>query len=160
MLPVFGDVQNNVAVVIVAGNIEYAVHRHGQQPLYSARVLFRSGLVRAPEILECAGRAVGELDLLKDDVIAVPYKRVRLLRFPFVYPDRRRRRRRNAGIEPLDGLADSPVAVVVGVQHADRAVRLRRRSHRDKAVLGIVSVGERAVARHVAVGVVHGIRAG
>ena len=129
MLPVFGDVQNNVAVVIVAGNIEYAVHRHGQQPLYSARVLLRAGLVRAPEILERAGRAVGELDLLKDDVIAVPYKRVRLLRFPFVYPDRRRRRRRNAGIEPLDGLADSPVAVVVGVQHADRAVRLRRRSH-------------------------------
>ena len=79
---------------------------------------------------------------------------MRLLRFPFVHPDRRRGRRRDAGIEPLDGLADPPVAVVVGVQHADRAVRLDSRSHRHETVLGIVGVGERAVARHVAVGVV------
>ena len=113
--PSLGDIQDNVAVVVVAGNVEHAVHRDGKQSLNSTRALLRAGLVRAPEILERAGRAVGELDPFEDDVVAVPDKRVRLLRLPFVCPDRRRGRRRNAGIEPLDGLADSPVAVVVGV---------------------------------------------
>ena len=96
--------------------------------------------VRTPEILERAGRAIGELDPFKYYVAAVPDKRVRLLRFPFVYPDRRRRRRRDSGMKPLNSLADSPVAVVVGIQHADSAVRLHRRSHRHETVFGIVGV--------------------
>ena len=46
--------------------------------------------------------------------------------------------------------------MVVGIQHTERAVRLRRRSHRSKSVLGIVGVGENAIVGQVTVGVVEG----
>jgi len=77
-----------------------------------------------------------------------------LKRLPLIRPSWRRGRRSARGVESLHGLADSPVAVVVGVQNADRAVREGCGSHRHKTVLGIVGVGEGAVIGHVAVGVV------
>ena len=152
--PSLGNVQDNVAVVIVAGDVEHAVHRHGQQALDTANTLLRAGLVHAPEVFKRSGCAVGEVNLLQDDVVAVPNESMCLERLPFPYLDGQRRRLRDREMQPLEGLADSPVAVVVGVQHTDRAVGRRPCGYRPETVLCIVGVQEPAVARHVAVGIV------
>ena len=52
------NVEDDVAVVVVARNVEHAVHRHGQQALDTACALLRAGLVQAPEVFERSGCAV------------------------------------------------------------------------------------------------------
>ena len=57
-----------------------------------------------------------------DGQVAIPDVGVRRNRLPLARFNGRRRRLRHADREPLDDLADSPMAVVVGVQHPDRTV--------------------------------------
>ena len=78
----FRHVPHDISVVVVAWNVENAVNAHGKQTAHSARALLRAGLVRTPEVLERAGRAIGEIDLFKDDVVAIPDERVRRDRAP------------------------------------------------------------------------------
>ena len=108
--------------MIVAGNVEHAVHRHGQHAPDTACILLRAGLVHAPEVFKGSGCAVGEVNLLQDDVVAVPNESMCLERLPFSYLDRRCRRLRDGDGKSLDSLADSAIAMVVGVLHPERAV--------------------------------------
>ena len=146
--PRLRDVQYNVAVVVVTRNVEHAVHRHGQKPLYSAHALFRAGLVRAPEILERAGRAVGELDLFKDDVVAVPDECVCLYRSPC------------RAVVHLYDLLYAAVVVVVAVHYGARTGNWRDWISRKHTVLRIIRVGERTVILQVAVGIIDEVYAG
>ena len=119
------NVENNVSVVVVARNVADAVHRHGEQTADSARALLPTGLVQAPEVLKSSGRAVGELDFLQDDVVAVPDESMGFESLPLIRPGWWRGRRCARGMKTLHCLADSAVAVVVGIQHTERAVRHR-----------------------------------
>ena len=61
----------------------------------TARTLLRAGLVHAPEVFKGSGCAVGEVNLLQDDVVAVPDESMGLKSLPFPYLDGQRRRLRN-----------------------------------------------------------------
>ena len=78
----FGDVGDDVAVVVVAGEMEHAVERDRKQSAHAARALLRAGEVGSPEAFARARRAVCEDDALKNDVAVVPDERVRRVGLP------------------------------------------------------------------------------
>ena len=82
-----------------------------------------------------------------DGQVAIPDVGVRRNRLPLARFNWRRRRLRHADRKPLHDLADSPMAVVVGVQNADSAVRLLGGGNGHKPILRVVGVGENAIAR-------------
>ena len=86
-----------------------------------------------------------------DEQIAIPDVGVRCDRLPLTRFNGRRRGRGNGKRKSLHDLADSPMAMVVCVQHPNRPVRLHGGGDGHKPVLRIIGIGEDAIIREVAV---------
>ena len=66
-----------VAVVVVAGDIDRAIHRQVEQPADTARTLECAGEVLAPIVVDRRDRAIGVGDALRDEIPVVVEERVR-----------------------------------------------------------------------------------
>ena len=138
----FGDIADDVSVVVVAREIKHTVDRDSEKSTDTACTLFRAGEVVAPEVFAGAHCAVGERDGLQDDIVAVPYKVMCLRQLPF------------GPVVPLDGLADAVVPVIVGVLDGKGVFSRDNRTSRKQTVLRVEGVSETSVVGHVAIGVV------
>ena len=79
-----GHIAHDIAVLIVAREVEHAVNRDGEKSSHATSTLFAAGKVIAPEVFDNASRAIGQGNLFEDDITAVIDKSVRFNHLPII----------------------------------------------------------------------------
>ena len=123
------DITRDVAVVVVARNIDRAIHHEVEQPGDAACALERAGEVLAPVVVNRRSSAIRVGNMFFDEI-------------PVVVEEGRRRFGRG-----LADTAGSAVIVIRGEQHAVRG-------NGDEAVRRVVGVCANTIRKHVPVHIV------